>query len=821
MILNNILNKNAREVPTKDAFIMRIGYRTVTLTYADVLRYAQGVAAILSNHGLKKNDPVLIYAPNSPYWGCVFWGTLLKGCRIIPLTTQSSKEIVEKIAYQIQAKIIFTSITHPMALDGVTPYIIEDLPQLITCHKYEASMEVDAAPDDIIEILYTSGTTGVPKGVMLSHKNLYTNVMAVKEVIPLREGKERILSILPLSHVFEQTVGFLLPFVVRAPIVYTHSPSAIRDLLYKHRITKMIAVPEFLKILLSKIELAIEQQGKQKLFNTCLKYAEKIPNTFIRRLLFRSVHQSLGGKLTLIASGGAPLEPKLEHRWTLLGMTVLQGYGLSETSPIISVNTPRDYRLGSVGKPIPGVSVSCNPIDGEIMVKGSNVFHGYFGDTEKTSEAFTSDGWFKTGDSGLIDNDGFIFIKGRKKYMIKGAGAQNVYPEDIEEVLNHVNGVKDSCIIGIEEPGGGVSIHAVLLLNQDAPTPKEIVEQANAQLATYQHITGVTVWPEFDFPRSAIHKVKKENVKAFLEKHKEQPQASQATPSRLMQLIAQLTGIEIAHIHSQSKLISDLKLDSLMRIELVARIEEIFGVILEENVIRQQTTVSDLEKLLIKRPAQAKKSTLKRWPRWTIICILRTLMQEIIGTVMKLFVKLEVEGTEHLNNLNTPLIIMPNHTTYVDSIIVTMALPWRIRYKLAFAAAQDVLYEELGQFAFLGELLYNSFPFPRKEHENIKQGLESMGHLLDRGFSIVVYPEGTMSKNGEPLPLKPGAGLIGTAMQAPIVPVKIIGLQAIVPYGKFIPRKRGTVKIIFGAPIFATLTDPQTTVMKKIAEKLK
>ena len=479
MLLTNLLKTNAVQCPNKPALIMKLGYRTIALTYQDVLNYAQGVAALLTHHGLKKGDAVLIDAPNSPYWACVFWGTILKGCRIVPITTQSSKDIIERIALQTNAKIIFTSITHPLTMANITSYPIEELPSIVATYHYESSMEADASPEDIIEILYTSGTTGSPKGVMLSHKNLYSNVMATKQVIPLKEGCERALSILPLSHIFEQTVGFLGPFTVKATIVYAHSPSAIRDLACQYKITQIIAVPEFLKILMSKIELAIEQQGKQRSFNVALSIAKRIKSTFIRRLLFRSIHQSLGGKLTLIACGGAPLDPELEQQWSHLGITILEGYGLSETSPIVCVNTPTYHRSGSVGKALPGVTVQCDPIDGEILIKGPNVFSGYFNDKEKTDQALSPDGWFKTGDVGVIDADGFVFIKGRKKYMIKGAGAQNIYPEDIEEVLNQINDVKDSCVIGREEPNGSVGIHAVLLLDHNTLTAQEIVTQSN------------------------------------------------------------------------------------------------------------------------------------------------------------------------------------------------------------------------------------------------------------------------------------------------------------------------------------------------------
>lgn len=863
MILTQILTSNALLKPKSPALIMKIGYRTITLTYQDVLRYAQGVAALLAHHDIQKGEAVLIYAPNSPFWTCVFWGTLLRGCRIVPVTTQSTPDIINRIIQHTNAKIIFSTLAHPIAQPGsklvwfetashpvrgeepsgrlesmnrgdassprtdffgqnpIINYTLEQLPDLIQKYSFSSSMEAAAQPDDIVEILYTSGTTGDPKGVMLSHKNLYSNVIATQQVIPLQCDRERVLSILPLSHIFEQTVGFLLPFSLRATIVYAHSPSAIRDLLCEYRITKLIAIPEFLKVLMSKIELSIEQQKKQRQFNWALSMAEKIKNRIIRRLLFKAVHASFGNHLTMIASGGAPLDPELEKKWSLLGMTILQGYGLSETSPIICVNSPTDARPGTVGKTIPGVDITIDPTDGEILVKGPSVFSDYFNDKEKTAQAFTPDGWFKTGDIGTIDADGFLSIKGRKKYMIKGAGAQNIYPEDIEEILNQQPGVKDSCVLGNELPNGHVELHAVLLLKLDAPLAQTIVDAANAKLASYQHITTVTVWPEFDFPRSATRKVKKEEVRAALTPQQKPHHKEVAHASRLVQLLAQLTGTPINNIHTNDRLIANLGLDSLLRIELIARIEELFGVVLEENSIRSTTTVHDLEHLLKHAPLLAKKEGLNRWPRFAIFCWLRTIIQLFISLVMRIFVRLEVKGTEHLKKLPLPVIFMPNHITYLDSIVVTMALPLHIRRKLAFAAARDVLYEELGHFALLGELFYNSFPFPRKEHENIKTGLTSMGTLLDQGFSVVVYPEGTMSKTGHLLPLKPGAGLIGVTMHATVIPMKIIGLQEVVPYGKFFPRRRGTVTVVFGAPIICKITDQHTAVTEKIAAALK
>lgn len=824
MILTDILIKNAEQRPHRTALVMKMGYRTASLSYQDVYVLSARVALFLEKSGIGKGDKVLMLAPNSPYWVCVFWGTLLRGAVAVPLNLQSTEEMVRKIAEQTEARILFKHLhfRQPIA-PGLKTVDIEFIREETADLDEGLLRPFKASEEDLVEIMYTSGTTGDPKGVMLTHRNLGSNVEALAKVNPV-SSDDRFLSILPLSHIFEQVIGFLFPFSSGALIVYAHSPAAIRDLLKQYRITTMAAVPEFLRVVMGKIEARAEEEGKKKLLDSFFKLSSRINFRPLRRLLFYSVHRSFGGRLGIVASGGAPLEPELEGKWNSLGIDLLQGYGLTETSPVISTNTLSRRRKGSVGKVLPGVEVGLAQ-DGEILVRGAGVFQGYYKKEPKTKD------WFSTGDMGELDADGFLYLKGRKKYMIKGPGAQNVFPEDIEFELNRLEGVKDSCVVGLSRPGGKVEIHAVLLSvapkdpKEPSLDPEQVIEKANQKLASYQRINGFSLWPREDFPRSATRKVRKEVVLAWLaerekESCEEAPREEAKTP--LMQLLSEVTATDLKEIKDSTKIVPELHLDSLLRIELVARIEEKFGVSVEEAKIIPSTTVSELESLVRGAEPSRQQTKVKGWPvsRWA--SLMRFLGQNLIllplaGT----FVRLKVEGEENLEGLEHPAVFMPNHLSYLDSLVVVMALPLRLRKKIAFAAARDMVYERYRPISWLLELLFNCFPFPRQEYENLKAGLDAMGRRLDEGWSVVVYPEGRLSQSGELQALKRGAGLVAVKMGVPIVCVKLRATQDVVPYGKILPRKRGLVTVRFSKPVRFDPRDSYIQATEKIQQILR
>jgi long-chain acyl-CoA synthetase len=808
MILTDILENSARKYAQRPALSMRMGYRTTTLTYAQVFQHVRLIARYLIEQGIEQGDCILLCAPNSPWWICSWWACVLIGAKVVPLAPENSLAMLTKILQQTEAKLFLRGLTvhHDLPVRTVT---LEHLPFLSKHGVPFDHTTRPLRPFDCAEIMYTSGTTGDPKGVMLTHENIMSTVQGLRHILHLDGGKERLLSVLPLSHMFEQVIGYLLPCAEGAHVIYAHSHGAIRQLLVRYHITTMIAVPEFLKVMSMQIQGSLQKWYLLKPFNFLLLVARMLRFKPLQRLLLFPVHQRLGGCLKTIASGGAPLTAELEQWWQDCGVWVLQGYGLTETSPVVSTNTWQAYKHGSVGRPMKHVQVHIAD-DGEIAIKGPNVFVGYFKNPEKTAASFNRDHFFTTGDIGYLDRDGFLFLKGRKKYMILSASGQNVFPEDIEQVLNEQAAVLDSCVLGVETESGQTAICAVLLLKDSTADCKQIVAAANQKLAAYQHITAWQVWPETDFPRSITKKIKRDEVmkQVVLQRTTGGQPVGKVTP--LLHIMSRIVGKPVGELHPDLCLVSDLQFDSLMRVELVTAIEEQLHVLIDETALTATTTIKDLDALLHSPQRVSKPPAAAVWPRAWWAVGLRRVFQAVFSLALRWFFRMRIEGLEHLHHSGGPVIFMPNHVSLLDGPVVTAALPGSLAVRNSFAAGYDVLYGDYRWAAVFVELFFNAFPFPRKESDHIATGLQNLGGMLDAGYHATIFPEGEMSLDGFLRPLKKGAGMIAPMMQAPIVPVKIIGLEAAVPYNCLLPRRRGRVTVRFGKPlVFDPLMDQE------------
>lgn len=819
MTLIDVINNSVKKHESKPALVMRLRYRTIVWTYGDLARYTRSIAGLLEKEGIRSGDRVLLWSPNSPQWVGAFFGILLRGGVVVPIHVENTSEFIKKITKQTGARVILKSSLLKSDFNSNLKTIDINLQSFNKKLPLDILNSPSTKETDLAEIVYTSGTTGNPKGVMLTHGNIVSNVEGLSRAIPASPD-DRFLSILPLSHMFEQGAGMLFPISRGARIIYIPRVSSglITQAMQEHGVTKLLAVPQFLDTVMRKIEARAKEDGKEKLLAATRRIAEHLP-FFLRRLLFSKVHKRFGGHLHTIASGGAPLDPLLEKKWELLGIRLLQGYGLTETSPITSVNTYDEHRFSSIGKPLDKVKIKIAP-DGEILIKGPNLFRGYYKDEKKTRDAFTPDGRFRTGDMGEFDKDGFLYIRGRKKYMILGPAGQNVYPEDIEFELNKQPGVRDSSVVGLEKDHH-VEIHAVLLVEGEVD-PEEVIENVNKNLASFQKIQAYSLWPGADFPRSATRKVQKEKVLDWLRNKEGVAKVSQGPVMPLTELLGEIFERKPAEINPKMKLVADLGLDSILRIELVTQIEEKFGVMIDETQITPPCTVSNLEKLIHEARPSEKERRFKNWLLSWWATLNRVLNQTLwIFPVARIFMKLSVGGREHLRNLPLPAIFMPNHMSYLDSLAILIALPLPIRKRIAFAAAKDVVYRQYKSIAWLIELWFNCFPFPRREHEDMRAGLNYMGRMLDKRYSIIVYPEGRMSASGKLQPLKQGAGLIAIEMDSLIVPVKIEGTNTIVPPGKVAPRRRGEVKVTFGKAMKFDRRDSYIHATRKIEQAIR
>jgi long-chain acyl-CoA synthetase len=799
--IGQMLQESRREHGPRVALKMRRGLRLEKYTYHDLWQQAQWAAGLLQNRGMEKGERVLLWAPNSPSWAIAYLGILFGGGVAVPLDVRSTPDFVARVAVQTEPVLALLSTSIPEAAQqlAVPALHLEDLPHLLS--RGEVVFRQPQIQDqDLAELMYTSGTTGEPKGVMLTHRNLVHSVETARQMIPV-DPEAKALSLLPLSHIYEQIAGLLCPLHCGASIVYLPSrqPNIVLRALRREGITALALVPQALQILMSRIEREVERRGHTDHWHRLHRLAPSLPMA-ARRLLFRSVHRELGGRLQFLMCGGAYLDPSLAQKWESLGLPVLQGYGMTETAAMVTYGTLRHRRLGTVGQPPPGQEVTIAP-DGEILVRGKNVGAGYWRNPEATKQAFRN-GWYYTGDLGYLDPDGYLHFKGRKKNVIVLADGMNVYPEDIENRLNLRPEIEEAVVVGLPQVSGLVEVHAVILA-ADPEGVEEAVRDTNRLLAPHQQVRRYTVWSGENFPRTHTLKVKRHEVLEALATEErpaeERPEvASRQVDLDVRHLVARITGLRRDEIGPDSALGLDLGLDSLSIVELLCLIEEEMGISAEEGRLPTQATVGDLEALLTDVERVEEPTPFPEWPTGAAARAARTLLQRILlDPLLALLCPTQVIGLENLKDLSGPALFSANHTSHLDTPVVLKVLSRGYRSRLSVAAASDYWFA-VPLLGNLTALLLNAFPMARQG--GARPSMEHIVDLADHGWSVLIYPEGTRSPNGELQPFKPGVGLLAVELGIPVVPIHLRGLHAVLPKGSRVPR-RGPVEVTIGAPL--------------------
>ena len=512
---------------------------TTTWSYRELDRRSRIAAWRLRALGLERGDRLLTWSPSTPALPAVYFGAIRAGLILVPLDLRMSADAIDGIVTVSGARhlVLGTGRDAPdprdAGLERFPTTAVETLteePDSTFPADWEAQLAAwpAPAPTDVFELVFTSGTTGTPKGVTLAHDNEIAAVESFHRLVPKME--HRIVSLLPLSHLLEQSVGLYYALSVGADILYVRSrnPRVIFDALREHRVTSMVVVPQVLDLFWSAIEREVAKLDRETAFSRLRAIARRLPMRW-RPTLFRSVHKQLGGHFRLFLSAGAFLPPALQQAWEDLGVTVLQGYGATETGTG-SCTTLHDHGLGTVGRPPEGIEMRIVD-DGEIQFRGPTVFRGYWENREATAAAFTADGWYQTGDIGHFDPEGRLILSGRKKDMIVLPNGFNVYPEDIENALR-IAGIRDSVVLETE-PG---KIEAVVLASAAGPprapgahgegvpadpavlreTVDAAVKAANGTLGANQRIAGWRLWPEEDFPRTHTLKIKRPLIRDWI-----------------------------------------------------------------------------------------------------------------------------------------------------------------------------------------------------------------------------------------------------------------------------------------------------------------
>jgi len=814
--LSNIL-KNLSHHGRETAYVQHHGYRIERWSYQRVVEVSRQFARELMERNISRSDHVVIWGDNCAEWVAAFFGTVVVGAVVVPMDRTTSQDFVRKVCSQVAPRLIVRSRNISEAVGEVPVLFLEGLSETVAHHSKEPVSSIQVLPRDTAEIIFTSGTTAEPKGVVLSHENILANLEPLEIEIRKYLKYEKIihplrfLNLLPLSHTFGQYLGIFIPQILASTVVFQNSlkPSDIIRSLRRGRISVLVGVPRILESLKDALEREMESDGVHGLFQ---KRIEKARNShFLKRWwLFRRVHRRFGWKFWAFICGGAKLRDETECFWTTLGFAVIQGYGLTETSSLISLNHPLKISGGSIGKILPGREIRVSE-SGEILVRGRSVAKSYFKD-KLLIPVSNEDGWFPTGDVGTIDDDGNLYFKGRQKNVIVSSEGMNIYPEDIESELKNQAEVRDCVVMGLEAEGNS-QVCAVLLLHEKEQHADIVVQRTNESLAAYQHIRNWFVWPEKDFPRTSTQKPKIGQIRQIV--HSKFHGISEGSPGVgiLADLIRQVTHGRIEEVGRDSNAFKELDLSSIERVELLGLLEDRFQVDLNEDSFSEARSLSEVEALLHQPALQRSDHAYPKWTQSNAATLLRKCLYcLIIWPLTCLMARPSVYGREHLKGLNGPVLFVSNHVTQVDVVFVLAALPTRLRHRLAVAMIGEMLKKfrqpdpdaamllrwiSMAKYGLV-TALFNVFPLPQKT--GFRESFRFAGESADRGFSILVFPEGGRTPNGKMQCFQSGIGVLAKELSIPVVPMRIDGLYEIKKSGKRMACP-GTVTVRIGTPV--------------------
>jgi len=819
------------------AFAHRRGLRLVRWSYGRVAETAFRFARELEGRGVSKGERVLLWAANGPEWVAAFFGCALRGAVVVPLDLESAPDFVSRVQAQTQARLVLTSAEtkcHAAAL-GLPTLALEELEETLSRHAAARYESAGVSADDLVEIIYTSGTTAEPRGVCLTHRNLISNLTPLEEEMRkyLRWVRlvhpVRFLCLLPLSHVFGQFMGFLVPQLLGGAVIFHDAlnPSEVVHTVRTRRVSVVVTVPRLLDSLREHVERREEVGGRLADLRRRVERARG-SHPLMRLWLFRRIHRYFGWKCWAFVTGGATLAAETENFWGRLGFAVIQGYGMTETASLITVNHPFKPGRGSIGKTLPGHEVKLDET-GEILVRGPNVSPGYW--RGGGHEPLASDGWLRTGDLGEMDEASNIYFRGRKKDVIVTAAGLNIYPGDIEAALDLQPEVKQSAVVGVEGARGPEPL-AVLIMREAGADPAPAVERANQTLARHQHVRRWAVWPESDFPRTPTQKVRKRDILERLNAPQggtdggadgrktpagddsgfgdeasrgvevpsvghtardTQHRVSEASPSSLIAALAARAGGEApASLDSSTSLSTDLKLDSLGRVELLSALEDRYQIEIDEASFTAATTVGEVERIVSEGGARAEEAAQYPYPVWTQSPPVRWLrvafFYAVVLPITSLLCWARVTGRDNLHDLKGPALFVSNHITYFDHALILSALKGRHRRRLAIAQEGERLrwwrrppagtpalrrLRWLAQY-FLVVTIFNTFSLPKAS--GFRRSFAYAGESVDRGYSLLVFPEGIRADREGLNPFRGGIGVLASQLSIPVVPIRIDGL---------------------------------------------
>lgn len=862
--------------PRDIAIVRHQGNRRRTTSYGELAQMAGCFAAELARRGINQGDRVLLWGENGAEWIAAFHGCILRGVLAVPLDAHGAAEFAGRVAREV---------TPRLAVGDAA--LLAKLPPDIPCIAYEdwgglpkeqtgaiAGLNADAP----LQILFTSGTTGDPKGIVITHGNVLASVEPIEKgakpymryerlVHPLR-----ILHTLPLSHVFGQTMGMWIPPILGAELHFEERLVAPRliETIRRERISVLAAVPRVHALIKSHLEAS---------YPDLLAELETLPKIGAARRWwrFRKIHRTFGLKFWALISGGGALSGPLEQFWNKLGFVVVQGYGMTETTALITLNHPFHVARGTIGKPLAGREVKLGP-DGEVLVRGASISGATWmgGRLHKRQ-----DEWLPTGDIAEIAPSGDLRFLGRKSEVIVTAGGLNIHPEDLEAAIDEQPGVMGCAVIGIETANGPEAC-AVLAMLGGAENAARAIENANERLADFQRLSRWVVWPEPDLPRTSTGKVRRRAVAEWVTQSVPILSSSTKADSNggsgdwLLKLISQISGEVPPSGEDKQRLAEDLHLDSLGLVQLSAAIEERLGIVTEDRMLNGSVTLGDLRRMIAggdnereqhlhhgngapfphaaqpERQIAGQLSTsaerigtdgatrvrhiYPRWPWLLPFHLVRGAFTEfIMRPLVWLLANPHVVRPEKIA-CDGPLLIIANHVTTFDAPLIEFALPRAIRRKMAIAMSGEMLHDfrhfrnpeshaKASHFYFPGPFIYylltglfNVFPLPRLR--DFQPSFAHAGSAMDRGYHVLVFPEGTRSAAGQLSRFRSGIGLLAKQSGAMVLPVALRGLGELKAgnQGWF---RSGKIEVRVGEPIRLSPTESEADIASRLHDAVE
>lgn len=840
----------AGRFPESAAFhVLRGSWRTIS--YREFSASVSAIAFYLLNTGLRKGDRVGILSENRPEWCAAYLGIVTAGGIAVPVDAQLGSDDVCTLFLDADVRVAFHSAktepqlqgfrAHPGA--GAAVLVSFDAANFSDMLRPQAERTLPVAEqDDIASIIYTSGTTGRPKGVMLTHRNFCSDAEALIAA-QIVSHEDNVLSILPLHHTYAFMCTFLLPLLLGASVTYPASLkgpdmlAAVRD----RGVTLLIGVPQVLGLLRNSIMNRLRSQPQPMasiaiaLHKTAGFFRKRLGFN-IGKLVFRAAHRAFGPQFRFLGSGGAKLDPQIMDDLEALGFTVLEGYGLTETAPVVTFNPPDRRRRGSAGKPLPSVEIRISEPaasgEGEIEIRGPMLMKGYYRNPEATATVIR-DGWFRTGDLGRMDREAYLYITGRSKEVIVLSSGKNIYPEEVEKRYAASPLISELCVTGVGKNGIIKTLHGVIVPDFDYARQAGIgnvqeglkweINQISSTLPPPMRITSYSIRKE-PLPRTPLGKLRRFMItegKAEAPKEKPAPAAedADARTETGRQVIAVLRRFvkDRPELSPDDHLELDLGLDSLLKIELTASLEKSFDTRFPEDFLADAQTVRDL----IKKTAQSttgggaiEQAVSNGWkklltaapsgdfsltgPRDSMLP--SRILHSLLRFLFLVFFRLEARGLENLPREGS-YILASNHASYLDGFVVVLALPFSSFRKIYSLGLSEYFTGRIkGWFARIGHVI------PIDATAYLNRALQASAHVLSNGFSLSVFPEGGRSFDNTLLEFKKGVGILAVEMRMPVVPVYINGAYDALPRTAVLPRPK-KITITFGKPIRADAID--------------